>query len=237
MDLRTFDFEHRIFQIEGAYFFRSKADDRVLLHVSLGEQDAAIFTDTLTTEFGIKDDSKDASLLRMVERALRFVKFIAPGDAVPSEIIDGTASWKIEEHHYKRAKDRLMIYLASWVTGRDPEMVDMQQLSAMMEDPDVQAQIQDGFTRAAVALGLEKSKRETVVGMIEQLSRELAYVEALRDHYQRIIRVERDLKIMQARFAETANPWKTSCGPARSCPRRSPTIGTRSPRSTRKPRR
>jgi hypothetical protein len=195
MKLTRFDFEHRIFKIEGAYFFKSKMDDKVLLHVSLGEQDAAIFTNTLVTEFGIKTDSQDYALLNLVEKSLEHVKFIAPGDEVPSEILDGTASWKIDEVHYQRAKDRLMVHLANWVTGSTADEVDLTQVGKMLEKKETQALIQEGFSRAADELGLDKGHREKVVGMLEQLARELAYIEALRDHYQRILTIERDIKV------------------------------------------
>jgi len=195
MELRKFDFEHRIFQIDGAYFFRSRMDDKVLLHVSLGDQDAAIFTDTLVTEFGIKPDSKDSMLLGLVEKALNYVKFVAPGDEIPTEIIDGSASWAIDEAHYKRARDRLMVLLASWVTGQTVDDVDFAQMSKMMETEETQQHIQEGFSKAAESLGFGKAQREKVVGMIEQLARELGYIEALRDHFQRILRVERDLMV------------------------------------------
>lgn len=195
MKLTCFDFEHRIFQIDGAYFFRSRMDGKVLLHVNLGEQDAAIFIDTLVTEFGIKPDSQDRALLEMVEKGLDYVKFIAPGDNIPTEILDGSASWSIDEKHYKRAKDRLMIHLANWVTGSGNEAVDMSHVAKQLEQKETQDLIQDGFAKAAEALGLGKGQREKVVGMIEQLARELGYIEALRDHYQLILRVDRDLQV------------------------------------------
>lgn len=195
MKLTRFDFEHRIFQIDGAYFFRSKMDDKVLLHVSLGEQDAAIFTNTLLTEFGIKSDSKDYALLNLVEKSLDHVKFIAPGDEVPSEILDGTASWTIDEIHYQRSKDRLMMHLANWVTGSNADDIDLTQVNKMLEQKETQSLIQEGFAKAADELGLGKGQREKVVGMLEQLARELGYIEALRDHFQKIMRIERDIKV------------------------------------------
>jgi hypothetical protein len=195
MDITRFDFEHRIFKIPGAYFFRSRMDDSVLLHVSLGEQDAAIFINTLVTEFGIKPESQDRALLELVEKGLEHVKFIAPGDNIPNEILDGSASWSIDEKHYKRAKDRLMVQLANWVTGSKDDAADMSQIAKMMEEKETQTLIQDGFTKAAEALGLGKGQKEKVVGMLEQLARELGYIEALRDHYQLIFKIDRDLNV------------------------------------------
>ena len=82
-----------------------------------------------------------------------------------------------------------MVHLANWVTGSTADEFDLTQVGKMLEKKETQALIQEGFSRAADELGLDKGHREKVVCMLEQLARELAYIEALRDHYQRILTI------------------------------------------------
>jgi len=198
MELTSFDFQHKVFSLDQAHFYKSRVDGKVYLKCLLGDHEVSIGLDTLSREFGITPDSQDANLFPVVTKALDYVKAVVPGDKIPSEVIDGSASWSIDEKHLKRAKDRLMAQVACWVTGEQRDFGDPTEISRMLEDPKVQQQLQDGFSRAAEALGLGKGNREKVVGMIEQLARELGYIEALRDYYRQVFKIETDLKLVQA---------------------------------------
>lgn len=196
MELTKFDFEHRVFTMPGSYIFRSEPDSRVMLHVALGDIQGAMTAESVQREFGIDPASKDGQLLDLADEALNYIKFITPGESIPSEILDGSASWPIEEEHYERARNKLMRQVAAWVSQEEVDLVDYSAIAKDMESPEVQERIQDGFKQAAEALSL--TNKEQVVELIEQLGRELAYIEALRSYFEWIFRLPKEIKSAQS---------------------------------------
>ena len=195
MEVTSFDFEHRIFTLPGAFIFGTGADRKPMLHVEMGELHAALSIEGLVKEFGIAPDSRDFELIGVAQDALKFVHYISPGDSIPTEIIDGTASWPIGPEHFESAKNQLMLKLASWVSGESVTKTDNTAMSKLLEDPDVQKNIQKGFDQATEALKLDS--REKVVEMIERLGRELSYIHALREYYHWVFLIRRHLKAAQ----------------------------------------
>ncbi|WP_417513569.1 hypothetical protein [Minwuia sp.] len=194
LDLTRFDFKHRVFGLHGAVISLS-TDRKAVLNIPLGDIDAAMTLEVVKKEFGITADTEDYQLLNAAEKALKFVKHIAPGDAIPTEIIDGTASWKIDDQHYDRARDKLMLRLASWATQQDLTEATAAALPRMMENPELKQHIQKGFSDAARLLQLDDS--EQVVSMLEQMGREMAYIEALRSYYGWIAKLPKDMDLVQ----------------------------------------
>ena len=193
-----FVFEHRVFRLPDARFELSGRERGPVLRVKLGELEAVVPIDDVTSEFGIKPDSTDGRLLVQVGQALRFVKDIRPGDSIPSELLDGTASWRVHEHHREIAKNRLMIQVATWLGGEESIVLDLRELRRMAVDASVQERVRDGVTRLADALGLGVDRRDEVLDMIDRFARELCYIEALRDRYSlaagivdKLLKVER----------------------------------------------
>lgn len=205
MDLTKFDFQAKVFLIPGAFLYRAPADGKVMLQVDLGDTRASLDVEGIKREFGIKDDSQDARLIALCGRALNYVRTISPGDAIPTEIIDGSASWPIEQEHVDRARNTLMIRLAAWVSGNQIDQLDYAVMASQLQEPETQAMIQQGFTQAAVALGLPKAEKEKVVSLLEQLARELAYVEALRSYYQWIRRLDAQVRQSMATLRGSAD--------------------------------
>ena len=62
--------------------------------VKLGERDAAIPLRSLQREFGIPDDSDDGRMLGLIAQSLDFVTGVQIGDALPTEVLTGQASWE-----------------------------------------------------------------------------------------------------------------------------------------------
>jgi hypothetical protein len=179
----NFVFEHKVFQLAGVYFANASDTGQPLFHIGLGAIKGAMSIDALRAEFGIKIDSADSKLLGIIERSLKFVKKIRPGDSIPREILDGTASWSVEDRHHELANSRLSYQLATWMCGNEAVMVDAAQLQKLVEDPAVKKRILDSFESVAVKIGLGKDKKQEVVDRIDTLARELAYVEALRERF------------------------------------------------------
>ena len=186
-----FRFEHKVFSVDGARFARTPDTREAALYVKLGDLQVALPIRTLKDEFGIKPESGDAELLGVVERSLRYVKEIRPNDSIPREILDGTASWSVEERHRAIAKGRLSLQIASWLTGDESVVVDAAQLEQLVEDPGTKQKIDQAFGEIAEKLELGRDRKNEVVDRIDALARELSYIEALRERYglaQEIIR-------------------------------------------------
>ena len=193
-----FLFQHRIFKLPDARFEVSGRDRSPVLRVKLGELDAVIPIDDVASEFGIKPDAPDGQLLVQVAQGLRFVRDIRPGDSIPSELLDGTASWRVEDHHREIAKNRLMMQVATWLGGSESVVLDLSELRRLSVDTAIQDKIRDGINRIAETLGLGACRRDEVLDMIDRFARELSYIEALRDRYslagsigEKLMRVEK----------------------------------------------
>ena len=193
-----FLFQHRIFKLPDARFEVSGRDRSPVLRVKLGELDAVIPIDDVASEFGIKPDAPDGQLLVQVAQGLRFVRYIRPGDSIPSELLDGTASWRVEDHHREIAKNRLMMQVATWLGGSESVVLDLSELRRLSVDTAIQDKIRDGINRIAETLGLGAGRRDEVLDMIDRFARELSYIEALRDRYslagsigEKLMRVEK----------------------------------------------
>ncbi|EDP64401.1 hypothetical protein BAL199_09268 [alpha proteobacterium BAL199] len=178
-----FIFQHRIFKLPDARFEVSGRDRAPVLRVKLGELDAVIPIDDVSSEFGIKPDAQDGKLLVQVAQGLRFIRDIRPGDSIPSELLDGTASWRVEDHHREIAKNRLMMQVATWLGGSESVVLDLRELRRMSVDASIQDKIREGITQIAGTLGLGANRRDEVLDMIDRFARELCYIEALRDRY------------------------------------------------------
>lgn len=215
-----FLFQHRIFMLPDARFEVSGRDRSPVLRVKLGELDAVIPIDDVASEFGIKPDSQDGRLLVQVAQGLRFVRDIRPGDSIPSELLDGTASWRVEDHHREIAKNRLMMQVATWLGGSESVVLDLSELRRLSVDSAIQDKIRDGINRIAETLGLGTGRRDEVLDMIDRFARELSYIEALRDRYslagsigEKLARVEK-LYRDEKQFHEEVRRARTLFRPA-----------------------
>jgi hypothetical protein len=193
---QTFAFEHKVFSMAGGYFAYVKDTKDAAFHIPLGDLKGAIALPILRTEFGLTPETSDGKLLGIVEKALRFVKEIRPNDSIPHELLDGSASWTVEEKHRTIARNRLTVQLVSWLTGGDTVMVDLTQLEQISDDPKTKARVQEAFTKAAEKLGIGAERKQEVVDMIEKLARELSYIEALRDRYCRVQYINAQLLLL-----------------------------------------
>src|ERR1700722_18380727 len=86
-----FLFEHKIFQLKGARFALTEDGSTPAFLVELGTLVASLPLATVRGEFEIERDGTDDVLLKIVEKSLRFVKEIRPGDSIPRELPDGSA--------------------------------------------------------------------------------------------------------------------------------------------------
>ena len=200
---------HRVFATFGDPLFRrAESDGAPVMVVQLGEKQAAIPLGALQREFGIEDASDDGRMLGLIAQSLDFVAGLHIGDVLPPEVLSGEASWQPDDVHLRIANARLQWQLVNWLnsgTGADTQHLDPDSLLQIADDPARRQQVQQAFAKAADALGLPDSK--AVVGLVEDLAKELAYIEALRDRLLRKAQVmaEKLNRIAQAFRGDTSH--------------------------------
>jgi len=176
-----FIFSSRVFNLPGGFFAVAKDTGDPVFHVHLGDVWGKIPIRKLKESFEIDEASGDGNLLLIVEKGLKYVREIRPGDSIPRELLDGSASWRVEERHLQIAKGRLTHQLVCWISGQDQAVVDRNQLAAILEDPEIRQRAQEAFAALATQFGLPEERKDEVVTKVDQLARELSYIEALRD--------------------------------------------------------
>ncbi|MEH6404049.1 MAG: hypothetical protein V7750_11790 [Sneathiella sp.] len=181
-----FAFEHKIFAVKGAHFKLTHDSKEPALFVDLGEMTGAIPVRSICYEFGIDKESSDANLLETISGSLKFVKEIHPNDSIPTELLDGSASWEILESHKNVARGRITMQLVSWLAGSEEIITNSGELEAIANDPNTKEKVQSAFRDIAEKLGITK---DDAIERVDDIIRELSYIEALRDHYSKIKRI------------------------------------------------
>lgn len=201
---RVFVFAHKVFAAPSAYFKLDEQSGEPVLAVDLGDIKATLGFETLRRSFGIAPDSPDGRLLDAVARGLKYVRRIRPGDAIPAELLDGSASWKVEPRHVAISKGRIAAGLLAWI-GQGAKADSPVEFAALADDTGAKLKIQAAFGKLAARLGLPDERREEVVDMVDLLAEELAYIEALRE------RVALARKLVEL-FKRLRGPYKRERG-------------------------
>ena len=189
-----FALHHKVFDVPGAVFRMDRINRIVALHMQLGGVAASIEINQIVKTFGIAADSEDGRMLKMIERSLSFVREIRPGDSIPNELLDGSASWTVEPRHLEKARSKLLVQLVSWMTAGNSAIDSSIDVLKLIDTPEVKEKINDAFGAAARHLGMREVDKELVIAMIGQLANELAYIEALRDKLVGYLVIKKKLK-------------------------------------------
>lgn len=175
-------FQHPFFSKLGEIVFRPGEGQRVpMLAMALGDKTATLPLHSLQLELAIEEASPDGRMLALVARALEFVNDLRLGEALPAEVLGGTASWQPDQVHLQLAASRIKLKLAAWLGGGNRDEwrdVNDEVILAMVDSPETRQRLQKAFAAAAQALGLPNA--QAVVELVEDAARELAFVEALR---------------------------------------------------------
>ena len=150
-------------------------------------------------------------MLATIAEALDFVTSLRLGDPLPAEVLTGAASWDPAPSHFQIAYARLRLQLVAWLrsdaSGQSLPL-DPQALVAAVEGPAVRQQVQEAFRQAADAL--QQPTSEAVVALVEDLGRELAYIEALRERlYGRVQMMAAKLERLAQAFRGDASQLET----------------------------
>ena len=177
-------FEHPGFAALKDPLFRLTEGDRVAaLAIKLDGAEAVVPLKAVAKLFNIQVDSPDGRMLHLIQQGLRFVVCLRPGDALPTEVLSGEASWRPSAYHCQIASARLQLQLVDWIGGAEDaqgRQITSQMLVVSVDDPSIRPRVQEALRRAAEQLGIEGGG-PAVAALIEELAGELAYVEALRE--------------------------------------------------------
>jgi hypothetical protein len=200
-----FLFDHKVFTLEGCRFVLSKSTDEAVMRFKLGKVEAEVAIDKLGNEFKIDPKSFDGQLLDMVVKGLKYVREIRPGDTIPNELIDGTASWRVDDRHYNLAKARLTIQMVTWLTGGESVISSPAELEQLVEDPSTKSRVKEAFKVIANKLALSGDPEEVVETRIEGLAKELSYIEALRERGSHLRDVRNGLDVAHRVYKNERN--------------------------------
>jgi hypothetical protein len=194
-------FEHKFFGSFADLYFRLGEGGEPVAVIKLANNDAVLSFEGIRREFGIASDSHDGRMLGRIAEGLQFVRGLRPGDDLPSEITTRKASWEPQEKHVQIARQRLTMQLVTWLTGNEHIFTSVEELLQLAEDPQVKKNVSLAFSEAAEELGLGRENREEVVRYIELLANELAYIEAERDTFTEIRKIDEKLQELRRLYS------------------------------------
>jgi len=177
-----FDFRHKVFALPGARFAMDGRRQATMFYVNLGNLTVSLTPLVLRREFNIEISSLDSQLIELASQALRHVKEVRPGDSIPKELIDGSASWSVEERHRLLAKAKLLAQVATWFAQEGTVASVQDILTTTENDLVAKEEFQAAFAAIAQSLGLDRDRKQEIIDHIDSIARELCYIEALRDH-------------------------------------------------------
>lgn len=181
--ITVFDFSHQALRLPNAYFTLLPPLHDPVYKVEMGETRGTVPLEGLKSMFGIADSSPDGVLLATVSASLRHVRVIRHGDAVPNEILNGTASWPIEEHHRQRAEARIIASVLAALTGGGGAGMDAVRLNALSVDDETRQTVRERAADMARLISLPPERAPDVLDRIQMLAGELGFIEALRDWF------------------------------------------------------
>lgn len=191
-----FDFKAKVFQAPGACFVLKGKEKEAMFAVDMGAGQGYISLKDLRRTFFIEPGSHDDKLIEQAAAGLRFVPDIRPGDEIPTEILNGTASWTVARKHKQIARDRIQVQLLSWMTGKPIIYTSQEELKSIVGKDENKKALRDAFGRAAQALGLPAGETEKVVDHIETLAREICYIEAQRERTLELRKIKANVEAL-----------------------------------------
>jgi hypothetical protein len=169
--------------------------------VDMGAGQGLITLANLRATFGIAADSHDDRLIERAAKGLHYVPDIKPGDEIPNELLDGSASWTVARRHKQIARDKIQVQLLSWMSGSPVSYATQDDLKRILASEDNKKGLKAAFARAATALGFGDGQSEKVLDRIESLARELCYIEALRERAHEVAKIQVNLEALTKAYS------------------------------------
>lgn len=187
--MKTVHFEHAFFATNADGYFRlDEGNRRPVYVINLGDQTGVVPVNAIRQEIGQADRAGQSMLDHVVE-ALKYVRNIRVGDALPSEIVSGQASWQPEERHRRTANRRIVASMVRWSGEWDGPVIktrDLRQFLAEQVDQHKLARALDKLERSLADTGDEQADVQPI---LNKLTDELSYIEALRETVEHIRRI------------------------------------------------
>jgi hypothetical protein len=233
-DRTLITFEHWFFhKMEDIVFHQAEVSGEPMMTVKYAKNDVAMTFQGVMREFKIDPDGVDGAMLDLVSRGLRYVKGLRIGDAIPREVLTREASWELSERHLRIAYQRVSLQLVNWMTGGQSMITDPDELLQLAEDPQIKKSVSAAFAEAAEKLGLGRDRKEDVILYVQELAKELAYIEALRDRFRHIRTMEQKIQTLRRVYGPINAPdWVSApCRKSKICSSKSMRRPARSCRS------
>ncbi len=176
-----FAFEHRVFALPSVVFREHPDQSGPAMYVDLDGVRGVVDTRALCDGFDIEPGSRDACLIALLPRALKYCREIRPGDSIPSEILDGRASWLAEKRYLDVAAARVSVQLVGWLRRQPIPAMSPTQIVMLSLDQATCQRMAGAHASLAAAIGDPADRRGEIGELIQRLSKELSYIEALRD--------------------------------------------------------
>jgi hypothetical protein len=196
-----FDFENKVFKVPKARLYKPDNLDVPVFVVDLGDLQGELRLKNLMKTFNIETESHDGQLLVTAVDALKYVEDVRPGDKIPNEILDGSASWTVSPKHKMIAKCKLEAQLIAWLSGAESKISSPEELNKFLAERENRAKLREAFNKAAIALGLKEGDTTAVLLRLELLARELCYIEALREAFSAVPAIARRFKQVSEQYA------------------------------------
>lgn len=203
-------FEHKFFQSFEELYFRLDERGEAVAVVKLASNEAVLSFEGIKREFKLPADNPDSIMLDKVAESLKFMRGLRIGDKLPKEILTREASWEPSDRHLRIAHQRLTMQLVTWLTGNEHIFTSAEELMQVAEDPQVKKNVNLAFAEAAEELGLGRERREEVVKYIESLARELAYIEAERDIFAEIVKIDDKVQALRRIYSAERSMIETT---------------------------
>lgn len=214
----TIQLKHKFFSVSDEIYFRAgEHEDEFFMVTPIEDQIVELSLSGIKRELKLKNNSHDGFMLSMVEKSLRFVQRIAIGDKIPTELLSGKASWEVTDEHRAVAQKRLTMQLVTWLLGEEEVFTDIEQLNMVADDPNNKAKINDAFESAAKELGVPVDEKEKIIDLVNEFAEELAYIEALRGQFLRLLVIQHrfkdltDIYLNDNRMSEEVGRVTTLC--------------------------
>lgn len=198
-----FHFEHRLFNVPGIWFGKTADLRDAGLYIPMGDFTACLTLDSVRESFRIEPGSPDDAQLDQVREALDYVKRITPGERIPREVVDGTASWSVEDPHRALARAKLALRLARAYGVACDRPAGHDGMVAFGTDGRAQAAIGAALEKHAerhLGASADGAARTEIANLAEAVVHESAYIEALREKMAFLPRICERIGASRQRF-------------------------------------
>ena len=106
----------------------------------------------------------------------------------------------VEEKFLKLARARITMLVVAWKTDEDISKLKQSEIVERAESAETKSLLEDSYTEIAKELELGDDKRDHIIELMDKLGQELSYVEALRDKFLELRRMQTKIKSLYSAY-------------------------------------